>query len=115
MMMKKALFQFVVNLDIAESYLYGKAMGDVGTFAINIQGGSQQLILPRDLLADLPYANKARLHIIRKDSDATSTTIAPLTIDVRLSAGNDMIEIYGDDLLQKLANSTEVALQIEIK
>ena len=108
--MMKALFQFAVKLDIAESYLYGKAIGDAGAFAINLQGGSQQLILPRSLLVDLPYVNEARLHI-RNDSDATT-----ITVDVKLlSAGNDMIEIYDDELLQKLANFSEVALQIEIK
>ena len=110
MSMMKALFQFAVKLDIAESYLYGKAIGDAGAFAINLQGGSQQLILPRSLLVDLPYVNEARLHI-RNDSDATT-----ITVDVKLlSAGNDMIEIYDDELLQKLANSSDVALQIEIK
>ena len=107
--MMNALFQFEVKFDIAESYLYGKAIGDRGAFAINLQGGRQHLVLPRDLLAGLPYVNEARLHI-RTDSEE-----ANITVDVKLSAGNDMIEIYDDELLQKLANCGDVALQVEIK
>ena len=104
--MMKALFQFDVEFDIGESYLSGTAAGDRGRFAINLQGGSTEVVLPSDLLVGLPYVNKARLHI-----KTESETIA---IDAKLSSGLDMIEIYDDVLLGKLARARNLALQIEV-
>ena len=50
---------FDMEFDIGESYLYGVAIGDAGRYAINLQGGSTMVVVPRDLLAELPYVNKA--------------------------------------------------------
>ncbi len=105
----KALFHFNVELDIGESYLYGTAAEDDirRGFAINLQGRSTRVVLPTDLLAGLSYASKARLNI-RTEPETIIT-------DAKLSPfGRDMIGIYDDALLQKLANAKYVALQTEI-
>jgi hypothetical protein len=105
----KALFHFDVELDIGESYLYGTAAEDDGRrgFAINLQGGSTEVVLPTELLAGLPYASKTRLNI--------RTEFETIIMDAKLSpSGRNMIEIYDDALLQRLANARYVALQIEI-
>jgi hypothetical protein len=102
----KAKFQFKVAFDIGESYLYGTAKSDEKTFSINLQGGRTGIVLPSDLLASLPYVNKARLNI----RTGTETII----IDTKLSSGGDVIEIYDDVLLQKLAAARDVTLEIEV-
>ena len=105
-MAMKALFRFDVEFDIGESYLYGVAIGEAGRFAINLQGGSTMVVVPRNLLAELLHVNKASLHI-RTDSET-------ITTDARLSLGNEMIQIYDDFLLQRLVNTELVALEIEV-
>jgi hypothetical protein len=102
----KAKFQFKLAFDIGESYLYGTAKSDEKTFSINLQGGNASIVLPGDLLAGLPYVNKARLNI------RTETEI--IILDAKLSSGRDIIEIYDDMLLQKLAAARDVTLDIEV-
>lgn len=105
-MMMKAKLQFKVEFDIGESYLYGIAKSDEKTFAINLQGGSTSIVLPSDMLAGLPYVNRARLNI--------RTETETITLDTKLSSGRDIIELYDDILLQKLAAARDVTLEIEI-
>lgn len=102
----KDKFQFKVAFDIGESYLSGTAKGDEKTFSINLQGGSTSIVLPGDLLAGLPYVNKARLNI--------RTETETIIVDAKLSSGRDIIEIYDDMLLQKLAAARDVTLEIEV-
>lgn len=102
----KAKFQFKVSFDIEESYLYGTAKSDEKTFSINLQGRSTSIVLPSNLLAGLPYVNKARLSVRRE----TET----INIDVQLSSGGEVIEICDDILLQKLAAARDVTLEIEV-
>ncbi len=110
---KNTLFVFDVAIEIGESYLYGIARGayDSKNFAINIQGGgannSTEIVLPSNLLADLPYVSKAQLCI--------RTVSEVINVDAVLSAGKDMIEIYDDDaslLLQKLVNVKRFVLEV---
>ena len=102
----KAKFQFKVAFDIDESYLHGTAKSDERTFSINLQGRSSSIVPPSNLLAGLPYVNKARLNIRRE----TET----INVDTKLSSGGEVIEIYDDIMLQKLAAARDVTLEKEV-
>ena len=104
--MMTAQFRFNVVLDLAESYLYGTATGDSGRFAINLQGGSAGIALPEELLIGLPFANKAILHFRAVGNEEKMTMrMTMTTMSAEVSRGRDMIEIYDDTLLQRLAGS----------
>lgn len=105
--MMTAQFRFNVVLDLAESYLYGTATGDSGRFAINLQGGSTGIALPEELLIGLPFAKKAILHFraVGNEEKMMMMMREVTTMSAEVSRGRDMIEIYDDALLQRLAGS----------
>jgi len=109
--MMSAVLQYEVDFDIGESYLYGtaKAVDNSETFAINLQGGGKggmttEVILPHTLMAIIPYANKAKLNI--------RTSKETITLDAKIGFEDDMIEIFDDKLLEKIAHEKSIVLEI---
>jgi hypothetical protein len=97
---------FEVNVSLAESYLYGIAKGTRGTYAINIQGGRTGVMLPKELLSyDRDSYAEALLNIRTK----SETLSLRSKVDV---GGGDMIEIFDDRLLDKLATEEPRAMEI---
>lgn len=110
--MMTAQFRFNVVLELAESYLYGTATGDSGRFAINLQGGSTGIALPEELLIGLSFAKEAILHF-RAGGDKEKMMMT--TMSAKVSRGRDMIEIYDDELLQRLAGLAANFLEMRME
>jgi hypothetical protein len=102
--MKKEMV-FEVNVNLAESYLYGVAKGINGTYAINIQGGSTGIALPKELLYPEGDSYVEALLNIRTNSGTVS-------LRSRVQVGRDMIGIFDDRLLEKLALEEPRAIEI---
>ena len=102
--MKKEMV-FEVNVNLAESYLYGVAKGINDTYAINIQGGRTGMALPKELLYPEGDSYVEALLNIRTNSGTVS-------LRSRVQVGRDMIEIFDDRLLEKLALEEPRAIEI---
>ena len=96
---------FEVNVNLAESYLYGVAKGINVSYAINIQGGRTGIVLPKDLLYSDRDSNAEALLNIRTNSGTVS-------LRSRVQVGRDMIEIFDDRLLENLAHKEPRAIEI---
>ena len=85
---------FEINVNLAESYLYGVAKGTYGNYAIN-PGGRTCIALPKELLySDLDSYGEALLNI--------RTTSGIVSLRSRVQVREDMIEIFDDGILEKL-------------
>lgn len=102
--MKKDMV-FEVNVNLAESYLYGVAKGINGNYAINIQGGRTGIALPKELLYPEGDSYVEALLNIRTNSGTVS-------LRSRVQVGRDLIEIFDDRLLEKLALEEPRAIEI---
>jgi hypothetical protein len=102
--MKKDMV-FEVNVNLAESYLHGVAKGINGNYAINIQGGKTGIALPKELLYPEGDSYVEALLNIRTNSGTVS-------LRSRVQVGRDMIEIFDDRLLEKLALEEPQAIEI---
>jgi hypothetical protein len=102
--MKKDMV-FEVNVNLAESYLHGVAKGINGNYAINIQGGKTGIALPKELLYPDRDSYAETLLNIRTNSGTVS-------LRSRVQVGRDMIEIFDDRLLEKLALEEPQAIEI---
>ena len=96
---------FEVDVNLAESYLYGVAKGNNGNHAINIQGGRTGIVLPKELLGPDPNMYVEALLNIRTNSGIVS-------LRSEIEVGKDMIEIFDDRLLEKLALEEPRAIEI---
>jgi hypothetical protein len=101
----KREMMFEVNVNLAESYLYGIAKGINRDYAINIQGGRTGIVLPKELLIPDPNTYAEALLNIRTKSGITS-------LRSEIEVGKDMIEIFDDKLLEKLALEEPQAIEI---
>jgi hypothetical protein len=101
----KREMMFEVNIDLAESYLHGVAKGINGNYAINIQGGRTGIVLPKELLGPDPATYAEALLNIRTNSGIVS-------FRSEIEVGQDMIEIFDDRLLEKLALEEPQAIEI---
>lgn len=97
---------FNLELDLAESYIYGHAVTDNDKlYKINIQVGNQSLIFPEDFEID---ANQA---LISFDIGEEKKIV----LNSSITKGNtDMIEFYinDDKTMQNLANHLPVSMTI---
>ena len=85
---------FEINVNLAESYLYGVAKETNGNYAIN-PGGRTGIALPKELLySDLDSYGEALLNI--------RTTSGIVSLRSRVQVREDMIEIFDDGILEKL-------------
>lgn len=105
--MEKTDLIFDVKVDLAESYLFGTAKGDYGSYAINIQGGKTSIVLPVELLGEEPNSRKQAILNISTDSGTVS-----MRSEIR--TGRDMIEIYDDTLLERLARHEPRRIEFSI-
>jgi hypothetical protein len=102
--MKKDMV-FEVNVNLAESYFHGVVKGINGNYAINIQGGKTGIVLPKELLYPDRDSYAEALLNIRTNSGTVS-------LRSRVQVGRDMIEIFDDRLLEKLALEEPQAIEI---
>lgn len=96
---------FEVNVNLAESYLYGVAKGISGRYAINIQGGRTGIVLPKELLSSERGSSTEAILNFRTTSETVS-------LRSRVQVGRDMIEIFDDKLLEKLTLEEPQAIEI---
>jgi hypothetical protein len=99
---------FNLELDLAESYIYGHAVTDNDKlYKINIQVGNQSLIFPEDFEID---ANQA---LISFDIGEEKKIILNSSIT---KSNTDMIEFYinDDKTMQNLANHLPVSMTMVI-
>jgi hypothetical protein len=101
----KREMMFEVNVNLAESYLHGVAKGMNGNYAINIQGGRTGIALPQELLGPDPNMYAEALLNFRTNSGIVS-------LRSEIEVGKDMIEIFDDRLLEKLALEEPYAIEI---
>ena len=102
-MRKEMIFE--INVNLAESYLYGVAKGTNGNYAINIQGGRTGIALPKELLySDLDSYREALLNI--------RTNSGIVSLRSRVQVGEDMIEIFDDGILEKLTLTEPQTMEI---
>ncbi len=96
--MEKMDLIFDIKVDLVESYLFGTAKGESGSYAINIQGGKTCVVLPMELLGEEPDSRKKAILNV-------STDLGTVSIRSEIRTGRDMIEIYDDTLLERLARN----------
>ena len=101
----KGEMMFEVDVNLAESYLHGVAKGMSGNYAINIQWGRTGIVLPKELLGPDPNMYAKVLLNIRTNSGIVS-------LQSEIEVGKDMIEIFDDRLLEKLALEEPRAIEI---
>ena len=109
--------RFVLDLSLAESYIYGTATIITSniSYSINIQQATQQLIvLPTDVFYNEP-ADRALISLGRlSDKSKNSNNNISIISEIKLGQG-DLIEVYlnEDDIILDLANNlpTEMTLQ----
>ena len=94
-----------VKVDLAESYLFGVAKGNSASYAINIQGGKTGIVLPTELLDGNPDLNQSAIVNI-------TTVTGNVSLRSKVKAGRDMIEIFGDELIEQLAVNEPTSIEI---
>jgi hypothetical protein len=96
-----------LNLDLAESYMYGTASCNGESYAINIQSGKPQLILPKEIYQ---YFDSNILH-----ADFKTEEEKDIKIDLPARTGRDMIEIYDDRLALETAwNGGDLPVSVQL-
>ncbi|GBC73084.1 hypothetical protein HRbin04_00480 [archaeon HR04] len=104
-MSKTKILLLFFDLTWGQSYIHGKAMYRDKVYAINIQYGRKELMLPEELLYH--NANEATIHLYT-DSGKKITAV----YNVKAS-NNDMIEIYDEDVTNAIAKELPVEMLIE--
>jgi hypothetical protein len=97
---------FNLQLDLAESYIYGHAVTDNDkSYKINIQVGNQSIIFPEDFEIDTNQA------LISFDTGEENKIVLNSNI---IKGNNDMIELYvnDDEIMQNLANHLPVSMKM---
>lgn len=94
-----------VKMDLAESYLFGVAKGNSVSYAINIQGGKPDIVLPRELLDGDPDLNRSAILNIK-------TLTGNVSLRANVKAGSDMIQIFDDELIERLAVNEPTSMEI---
>ncbi|HYZ51446.1 MAG TPA: hypothetical protein VE593_11200 [Nitrososphaeraceae archaeon] len=103
--------KFVLEVDLGESYLYGRAFTSDNSYSINIQQASNNLIvLPSDFI-NIKESREA-LVCFRLSGDSDKNKIFPSS-EVKIGPG-DLIEVYmsQDDVLLTLSNHLQVEVTL---
>ena len=109
--------RFVLDLTLAESYIYGTAtiITSNNSYSINIQQATQQLIvLPTDVFYNEP-ADRALISLGRlSDKSKNSNNNISIISEIKLGQG-DLIEIYlnEDDTILDLANNLPMEMTLQ--
>lgn len=104
-MSKAKMLLLFLDLTWGQSYIHGKAMYKDKVYAINIQYGRKEFMLPEELL----YHNASEV-IIHLYTDSGKKITA--TYNVKVS-NHDMIEVYDEDLTDAIAKELPVEMLIE--
>ncbi len=104
-MSKAKMLLLFLNLTWGQSYIYGKAMYRDKVYAINIQYGRKESMLPRELI----YQDNQEV-IIHLYTDSGKKITAKHTARV---SRNDMIEIYDEDVTNTIAKELPIEMLIE--
>ena len=109
--------RFVLDLTLAESYIYGTAtiITSNNSYSINIQQATQQLIvLPTDVFYNEP-ADRALISFGRlSDKSKNSNNNISIISEIKLGQG-DLIEVYlnEDDIILDLANNLPMEMTLQ--
>lgn len=109
--------RFVLDLSLAESYIYGTAtiITSNNSYSINIQQATQQLIvLPTDVFYNKP-ADRALISFGRlSDKSKNSNNNISIISEIKLGQG-DLIEVYlnEDDIILDLANNLPMEMTLQ--
>ena len=109
--------RFVLDLSLAESYIYGTAtiITSNNSYSINIQQATQQLIvLPTDVFYNEP-ADRALISFGRlSDKSKNSNNNISIISEIKLGQG-DLIEVYlnEDDIILDLANNLPMEMTLQ--
>jgi len=103
--------RFVLNLALAESYIYGTAITVDNSYSINIQQGSNNLVvLPSDFF-NIEESSEALVSFdLPVDSNSNKISI---TSEVKVGRA-DLIEVYisQDNILLTLANNLPIEMTL---
>ncbi|MFZ0329152.1 MAG: hypothetical protein WAL66_17805 [Nitrososphaeraceae archaeon] len=106
--------RFVLNLSLAESYIYGTAIMSDKCYSINIQQATDDLVvLPADF-SDIEWSSKALVSFgLSMASYSNKITIIS---EIKVGPG-DLIEVYlnQDNILLALANNLPLELTLQTK
>jgi hypothetical protein len=108
--------RFVLDLSLAESYIYGKAtiIPSDKSYSVNIQQATQQLLV---LPADLSYIEPSDRALISfgglsgKSRNSNNNIIS----EIKVGPGEDIIEVYlnDDNFILTLANNLPVEMTLQ--
>jgi hypothetical protein len=107
--------RFVLNLSLAESYIYGTATLDGKSYSINIQQATDQLVvLPSDF-CDARESSPASVSFGTYEDDTNNDKINIIS-EIQVGQG-DLIEVYlnEDNILLALANELPLEMTLQTK
>ena len=95
---------FNLQLELAESYVYGHAVGDNDkSYRMNIQVGNQSIVFPGNFEMDTDQV------LISFDMGKKTITLNANVI----KGSSDMIELYvNDEIMQNLANDLPISMTL---
>ena len=107
--------KFVLNLSVAESYIYGTAITSDNSYSINIQQANNNLVvLPSDFL-DIKESTEALVSFDLPVDSNNNDNNKKISISSQVKVGQgDLIEVYvnQDDILLTLANNLPVEMTL---
>ena len=107
--------KFVLNLSVAESYIYGTAITSDNSYSINIQQPNNNLVvLPSDFL-DIKESTEALVSFDLPVDSNNNDNNKKISISSQVKVGQgDLIEVYvnQDDILLTLANNLPVEMTL---
>jgi hypothetical protein len=104
--------RFVLNLDVAESYIYGTATVSDNSYSFNIQQASDNLVvLPADFFNIEESSQSLVSFGLSMDSKGNKIVISS---EVKVGQG-DLIEVYlnQDNIILALANNLPVEMTLQ--
>ena len=107
--------KFVLNLSVAESYIYGTAITSDNSYSINIQQANNNLVvLPSDFV-DIKESTEALVSFNLPVDSNNNDNNKKISISSQVKVGQgDLIEVYvnQDDILLTLANNLPVEMTL---
>jgi hypothetical protein len=108
--------RFVLDLSLAESYIYGTAtiITSNNSYSINIQQATQQLIvLPTDIFYNGP-PDRALISFGRLSDKSKNSNNTSIISEIKLGQA-DLMEVYlnEDDIILDLANNLPMEMTLQ--
>ena len=114
-MVLKQEIGFVLDLSLAESYIYGKATMHDKSYSINIQQATQQsVVLPTDFFYIEPSSQALVYFWGSMDNNNNNNNKIIITSEIKVGQG-DFIEVYlnQDNILLALANQLPMRMTLQ--